>query len=121
MVDLALVTIELRDGFPVDVLVPARFAGDAATLDAYRRACCEREQATGEFSRQAERLRARPKRLSPSTTTRPSAALLSAPGAAALMGISVDALRKRVQRGDLPRGAVVYTGRRYQFRRDRLI
>jgi hypothetical protein len=53
--------------------------------------------------------------------TAPPARLIGARDAARILGISVPALRKRVQRGDLPRGAVVYTGRRYQFRRDRLI
>ncbi|MDP9002456.1 MAG: hypothetical protein M3O46_20380 [Myxococcota bacterium] len=48
-------------------------------------------------------------------------ALLAAPEAARILGITVAALRKRVQRGDLPRGCVVYHGRRYQFRRDRLV
>jgi hypothetical protein len=49
------------------------------------------------------------------------AVLLSAGQAAALLGISVAALRKRVQRSQLPRGSVVQTGRSYQFRRDRLL
>jgi DNA-directed RNA polymerase specialized sigma24 family protein len=52
---------------------------------------------------------------------RPPVALLAAPEAARVLGITVAALRKRVQRGDLPRGCVVYHGRRYQFRRDRLV
>jgi electron transfer flavoprotein alpha subunit len=40
--------------------------------------------------------------------------------AARTLGVSVGALRKRVQRGHLPRGAVVYEGRRYYFRPERL-
>lgn len=41
--------------------------------------------------------------------------------AAAILGITVAALRKRVQRGELPRGAIVYRGRRrYEFILDRL-
>ena len=52
---------------------------------------------------------------------RPQPALVDASTAASLLGISVAALRKRVQRGHLPRGAVSYSGRRYYFRRDRLL
>jgi hypothetical protein len=52
---------------------------------------------------------------------RPLPALVDASTAARLLGISVAALRKRVQRGHLPRGAVSYSGRRYYFRRDRLL
>jgi hypothetical protein len=48
-------------------------------------------------------------------------ALLSASEAALFLGLSVAALRKRAQRSQLPRGAVVQVGRRYQFRRDRLL
>ena len=51
----------------------------------------------------------------------PQPALVDASTAAGLLGISVAALRKRVQRGHLPRGAVSYSGRRYYFRRDRLL
>ncbi len=48
-------------------------------------------------------------------------ALLSVAEAAQLLGLSIPALRKRVQRSQLPRGAVVQTGRRYKLRRDRLL
>jgi hypothetical protein len=51
----------------------------------------------------------------------PRPSLVNASTAASLLGISVAALRKRVQRGHLPRGAVTYSGRRYYFRRDRLL
>jgi len=51
----------------------------------------------------------------------PARRLGNAREAAAVLGISVPALRKRVQRAALPRGAVVYTGRRCQFRLDRLV
>ena len=51
----------------------------------------------------------------------PQPALVDASTAARLLGISVAALRKRVQRGHLPRGAVSYSGRRYYFRQDRLL
>ncbi len=48
--------------------------------------------------------------------------LLSAKEAARLLGCSVDALRKKVQRAQLPRGAVVHTGKRaYRLRRDKLL
>ena len=52
---------------------------------------------------------------------RPQPALVDASTAARFLGISVAALRKRVQRGHLPRGAVSFSGRRYYFRRDRLL
>jgi hypothetical protein len=52
---------------------------------------------------------------------RSQAALVDASTAAGILGISLAALRKRVQRGAFARGVVVYTGRRYQFRRDRLV
>jgi len=51
----------------------------------------------------------------------PRSALVNASTAAGILGISLAALRKRVQRGAFARGVVVYAGRRYQFRRDRLV
>ena len=47
--------------------------------------------------------------------------LVDAPGAADILGITEDAFRSRLQRGQIPRAAVVRTGRRLQFRPDRLV
>lgn len=46
--------------------------------------------------------------------------LIDYPDAARLLGISVEALQQRVSRGQVPRSAVVRTGRRVQFVRARL-
>ena len=52
----------------------------------------------------------------------PPTALLSVKEAAQLLGCSINALRKKVQRAQLPRGAVVYTGKvSYRIRRDKLL
>lgn len=48
------------------------------------------------------------------------ALLVDAPRAARIMGISIQAFRQRVQRGQIPRRAIVRTGRRTQFIRARL-
>lgn len=47
--------------------------------------------------------------------------LIDAPEAARLLGISAEALKKRTQRYQMPAGSVVYTGRRVQYVRDRLV
>lgn len=49
----------------------------------------------------------------PVTTER---VLINATEAAAMLGISVNAVRLRTQRGQMPAGSVVRTGRRLQFR-----
>jgi hypothetical protein len=41
--------------------------------------------------------------------------------AARLLGISVDAFRSRLQRGQIPRAAIVRTGTRLQFLPDKLV
>lgn len=51
----------------------------------------------------------------------PPPLLVNAPEAAHLMGITVEALKKRTQRYQMPAGSVVYTGRRVQYVRDRLV
>jgi excisionase family DNA binding protein len=56
----------------------------------------------------------------PSVETKGSL-LVTAREAASLLGCSLEALRKRVQRAQLPRGCVVQVGRSYRFRRDRLL
>jgi hypothetical protein len=56
------------------------------------------------------------------TPEREPSALVGAEEAAHVLGTTVAALRKRVQRAQLPHGAVVYVGtRHYMFRRDRLL
>jgi hypothetical protein len=47
--------------------------------------------------------------------------LVNAHEAARLLGISAAALRKRVHRGQVARGAIKFTGRRIQFVRARLV
>jgi hypothetical protein len=47
--------------------------------------------------------------------------LVDAVRAARLLGITEHAFRTRLQRGQIPRGAVVRTGGRLQFRPDRLV
>ena len=47
--------------------------------------------------------------------------LVNANEAARLLGISTAALRKRVYRGQVARGAIKFTGRRIQFVRARLV
>ena len=46
--------------------------------------------------------------------------LIDAPEAAQIMGITLQAFQQRVQRGKIPRNAIVRTGRRVQFVRSRL-
>lgn len=46
--------------------------------------------------------------------------VVDAPEAARLLGISVNALRLRTQRGQMPVGSVVRTGRRVQFKTEAL-
>jgi hypothetical protein len=46
--------------------------------------------------------------------------VVDAPEAARLLGITVNALRLRTQRGQMPPGSVVRTGRRVQFKTDAL-
>lgn len=55
------------------------------------------------------------------TSTVETPLLVDAPEAARLLGITEVALRGRKQRGQLPLGSVVGTGRRVQFRRDKLL
>ncbi|MBX3260377.1 MAG: hypothetical protein KF782_11855 [Labilithrix sp.] len=47
--------------------------------------------------------------------------LINAPEATHLLGITLEALKKRTQRYQMPAGSVVYTGRRVQYVRDRLV
>jgi hypothetical protein len=47
--------------------------------------------------------------------------LVDVAGAARLLGITGHAFRSRLQRGQIPRAAVVRTGRRLQFRPDKLV
>jgi len=47
--------------------------------------------------------------------------LVDAAHAARLLGITEDAFRTRLQRGQVPRGAIVRTGGRVQFRPERLV
>jgi hypothetical protein len=47
--------------------------------------------------------------------------LVDVAGAARLLGISEDAFRSRIQRGQIPRAAIVHTGTRLQFRPERLV
>lgn len=51
----------------------------------------------------------------------PPPLLINAPEAAHLLGVSIEALKKRTQRYQMPAGSVVYTGRRVQYVRDRLV
>lgn len=46
--------------------------------------------------------------------------LIDAPEAARLMGITLMAFQQRVQRGKIPRSAIIRSGRRVQFVRARL-
>ncbi|HXX65852.1 MAG TPA: hypothetical protein VEK07_01640 [Polyangiaceae bacterium] len=50
----------------------------------------------------------------------PEPVLIDAPAAARLLGITPLAFRQRVQRGQIPRAAIVRTGRRQQFIRAKL-
>jgi hypothetical protein len=47
--------------------------------------------------------------------------LVDVAGAARLLGITEHAFRSRLQRGQIPRSAVIRTGRRLQFRPDKLV
>jgi hypothetical protein len=58
-------------------------------------------------------------RLAPPSVQAPM--VVDAAEAARLLGINEKALRTRVQRGQLPRAAVVHVGRRLQFRPDKLL
>lgn len=54
------------------------------------------------------------------TPTAPEPALIDAPEAARVLGITPLAFRQRVQRGQIPRAAIHRTGRRVQFVRAKL-
>lgn len=58
--------------------------------------------------------------LTPNVPSELEAALIDAKEAAALMGINEAAFRQRVQRGQIPRAAIVRTGKRQQFVRSKL-
>jgi DNA-directed RNA polymerase specialized sigma24 family protein len=58
-------------------------------------------------------------RLAPEQRVEPI--LVDVARAARLLGISVDAFRSRLQRGQIPRAAIVRTGMRLQFRPERLV
>lgn len=59
------------------------------------------------------------RRLAPPSSTAPEAVLLDVEEAAALLGITVDALNKRVSRRQV--GGIVRTGRRIQFHKAKLL
>jgi len=57
----------------------------------------------------------------PDRDSEPAATLIDAPAAARVLGITEDAFRSRLQRGQIPRAAIVRTGRRVQFRPRQLV